>query len=271
MRWFASHRRFLLVAAILLLLLVLLFASYALRDSESAVGRVAGTVVSYIQKPFVAVRDAVADGLGGLFSDEALTAENEALKEELEQVKAELIKEKLNREELTELNKLSESLNVSREEYTLLAANVVSMESSNAFDIFTIDIGADSGVTRNSVVVCGDGLVGRVLTANKDTSKVVAVIDENNKIGFQLRKGRDFLGVCYGDGQGNLSGYLLDEKGKADVGDEILTSGIGGVYPAGLVIGRVTKAELTDNSDLLQISIRPAVYFKGLKKVAVLI
>jgi rod shape-determining protein MreC len=261
----------LLVAAILLILLILLLASYALKDSENPVGGVAGTVVAYVQKPFVALRDAVSSGFGSLINDDDLMAENEALKEELERVKTELIKEKLNREELTELERLSGALNASRQDYTLLAANVISMESSNAFDIFTIDVGTDEGVARNSVVVCGDGLVGRVLSASKDSSKVVAIIDENNKIGFQLHKGRDFLGVCYGDGKGDLSGYLLDENAVAGEGDEVVTSGIGGVYPAGFVIGRVTKAELTDDSDLLEVSIRPAVYFKGLKKVAVLV
>jgi rod shape-determining protein MreC len=145
------------------------------------------------------------------------------------------------------------------------------MDNSNTFDIFTIDIGEDSGVKRNSVVVCGDGLVGRVLSASKETSKVVAIIDENNKIGFQIHRGRDFLGVCYGDGKGDLSGYLLDEKAVTEVGDEALTSGVGGIYPAGLVIGRVTKVEKENDSGLLEISIRSSVYFKGLKKVAVLI
>ncbi|MDR2156833.1 MAG: rod shape-determining protein MreC [Clostridiales Family XIII bacterium] len=254
-------------------LLVLFFASYATKDSESCPGRVAGTVIAYIQKPFAALRDAVSGGLDGLIGDGNAAAETEALREELERVKRELAKEKLSREELSELEKLSEVLSSPqlKQDYTLAAANVISMENSDTFDIFTIDVGVEAGVRRNSPVVCGDGLVGRVLTADRGWSKVVAIIDENNKIGFQLHREKDFLGVCYGDGKGDLTGYLLDESASADEGDEVLTSGVGGIYPAGLVVGKVMKAEQKGNSDLLELSISSAVYFKGLKKVAVLI
>jgi rod shape-determining protein MreC len=273
MKRLLSHRAFLIIAAIVLALVILLFVSYALRDGENGVGNAAGTAVSYIQKPFVALRDAVTDGFGGLFGDEGLSAENAALKEELEDVKSELVKQRLSREELAELERLSAALSAPglQQDYTLVAANVISMENSDTFDIFTIDIGTESGVERNSVVVCGDGLVGRVLTAGRGQSKVVAIIDENNKIGFQIHKDRDFLGVCYGDGMGDMKGYLLDESATAYEGDEALTSGVGGVYPAGLVVGRITKAEQNGDRDLLEVTIRSDVYFKGLKKVAVLV
>jgi rod shape-determining protein MreC len=273
MNWFASHKKLSIVAALLAVLLILLFVSYSLRDEDSGVGTVAGTVVAYIQKPFIALRNAVTNGFSDLFGSEGAAAENKALREELERVKTELTKEKLSREELTELEKLSESLNVTQlqQEYTLVAANVVSMDNSDTFDIFNIDIGVESGVKRNSVVVCGDGLVGRVLTTSHGWSKVVAIIDENNKIGFQIHRSKDFLGVCYGDGKGDMQGYLLDEAATAGEGDEVLTSGVGGIYPAGLVIGKITKVETKGETDLLEVSIRSAVYFKGLKKVAVLI
>jgi rod shape-determining protein MreC len=90
-------------------------------------------------------------------------------------------------------------------------------------------------------------------------------------MGFQIKGEKTYLGVLHGDGSGKLSGYLLDEEATAKEGDELFTSGVGGIYPAGVKIGVVTKAELKSDSSLLNIEADPAVYFKGLKKVAVLV
>ena len=111
-----------------------------------------------------------------------------------------------------------------------------------------------------------------MLSAGKGWAKVVSIIDENNRIGFEVREGeKPYLGVCQGDGDGMLSGNLLDEEGFASEGDRVYTSGLGGIYPAGLVIGTVTKAEFTKDSTLMTIEIEPSAYFKGLRKVLVVL
>jgi rod shape-determining protein MreC len=137
--------------------------------------------------------------------------------------------------------------------------------------VFTIDKGTEAGIKRNSVVLGGDGLVGRVLTAEKGWSRVISIIDETNNIGFEIKGEKQYLGVIHGDGSGKLSGYLIDEDAVAKKGDEVFTSGVGGIYPAGIKIGTVTEAKLKGDSMLLNIAVDPAVYFKGMKKVAVLI
>ncbi|MDR1067851.1 MAG: rod shape-determining protein MreC, partial [Clostridiales Family XIII bacterium] len=137
---------------------------------------------------------------------------------------------------------------------------------------FTIDKGTEAGIRRNSVVLSGDGLVGRVLTAEKGWSRVISIIDETNNIGFEIKgEKQQYLGVIHGDGSGKLSGYLLDENGVAAEGDEVRTSGIGGIYPGGIKIGTVTEAMLKGDSPLLNVAVDPAVYLKGMKKVAVLV
>jgi len=132
-------------------------------------------------------------------------------------------------------------------------------------------VGTEAGVKRDTIVTSGAGLIGRVVETQHGSSKVVAIIDQNNNIGFQLTHNMDFLGVCRGDGDGKLAGEMLDDTARVDVGDRVITSGIGGVYPAGVVIGTVTKAEHTKESNLLTVEIEPAVYFAGIKKVALLL
>jgi rod shape-determining protein MreC len=273
MKWFARHRVFTTVAALFLLLIIIIALSYLMKEQDNAVGSVSRTVVTAVQRPFLTLSDFLEEQKIRLTPEDSLIAENEALENKVDSLEKQLTISRLDREELSELRGLQNALSMGRlaESYSLAAGNVISFEGSNVFNIFTIDIGTESGVYRNSVVVNGDGLVGRVLSCGNGWARVVAAIDENSNIGFQVHAEKDYLGVCHGDGSGILVGSLLDENGVAQVGGTVVTSGNGGVYPAGIVLGKITKTELTGNDPLLSVTIEPAVYFKGLKKVAVLV
>jgi rod shape-determining protein MreC len=251
----------------------LLVSSYSLRNQENALGNAARGLLSVVQKPFGAAANAIGNALGGVFSNDELAKSNKELQDKARELSDELALSRIQAEELAELKKLSASLSGvdSAADKKLKAANIVSYEGSTNLMIFTIDLGSESGVERNTVVLCGDGLVGRVLSSGRGWAQVVAIIDETNNMGFQIKGEKTYLGVLHGDGSGKLSGYLLDEEATAKEGDELFTSGVGGIYPAGVKIGVVTKAELKSDSSLLNIEADPAVYFKGLKKVAVLV
>jgi rod shape-determining protein MreC len=239
------------------------------------VGKVAQTVVTLFQKPFAAMADTFGSATGGILTDKKLLTENELLKEQVSELENQLIQARLDGDELKELPQRASALDSTdlSSDYNLKAANVMSFDGSSGrmFNIFTIDCGTESGVKRNTVVVNGDGLIGRVIEADKGWAKVVSIIDENNNVGFQVASNLDYLGVCRGDGKGNMVGNLLDEEGTVKEGDQIITSGIGGVYPSGIVIGIVSKAERTAESPFMSVTIKTDVYFKGLKKVAALV
>jgi rod shape-determining protein MreC len=273
MKWFVVHRRLTLIIAILLLLVILLIVSYSLRNKDSAIGDAARSVVSFVQKPFSSIAGGIGNAFGGAFSDDALAEENKKLEKKVDALSDELALTRINAEELAELKKLALALGDSAdaEDKKLKAANIISYEGSTNVQSFTIDVGTEVGVKRNTVVLCGDGLVGRVTSAKKGWAQVISIVDQNNNIGFEIKGEKDYLGVLHGDGSGKLVGYLLDEEGLANEGDAVLTSGVGGIYPGGIKIGTVTKAELQGDSPLLNVEVDPAVYFKGMKKVAVLV
>jgi rod shape-determining protein MreC len=276
MRWIARHRTLVTIAAILAALLILFGVSLNLQGADNAAGRAARSFVTLVQKPVNSLIDRISgEGAAGAGAG---GSETERLKAELEEAKLELQRNQLLSGEYTELKALSESFNMENAAVDMkpIAANVITYDNTDTFNIFTVDVGTESGVGRDSVVICGDGLVGRVLSADKGWARVVSITDENNKIGFQVTEQKDgkkvdFLGVCAGDGEGNLTGDLLDEDAFALVGDKVVTSGLGGIYPAGITIGTVTKAEVTSKNQLMGVTIEPAAYFKGLKKVVVLV
>ena len=284
MKWIARRPKLSAVTIAVIVLFVVIFASGLLSRQDNAAGRAAGAVLAAIQKPFVLGLDLLGGRISAAFTDEALREENAALKAEVESLEEELVKNRLGEAELEELRQLRDALGPAAPEgYGLRAAGILAFEGSNIFNIFTIDVGVEAGAGRDTVVIAGGGLVGRVLEANANSSKVAAIIDESNRVGFVIEGRPSELGVCYGDGNGGLAGEMLG--GQADVnagemlggqagvhvGDRVMTSGLGGIYPAGILIGTVTKAEFSKEGPLLHVEIETAVDFKGLRKVALLL
>jgi rod shape-determining protein MreC len=273
MKWFSTHKTFTVITAIFAVLLILLSASVALRDNPGPVGRVANTVITTVQKPFVAFGNFAGRHIPFLMSDKKLTDENKKLKKELDATQKELILARLSEEDLKSLEDLSAALNPDGAvvQHRLVAADIISFEGSQVFNIFIINVGTEAGVAHNTVVVAGKGLVGRVVEVGDKWAKVVSIIGENNKVGFMVGKDSKYIGILNGDGKGNLVGTLLDADAKVKKGDSIYTSGIGGIYPVGVLIGKVTKADTTEENTLIEVKVKPEVYFKGLRKVAVLL
>jgi rod shape-determining protein MreC len=136
--------------------------------------------------------------------------------------------------------------------------------------MFTIDAGAKQGVTKNSTVINGEGLVGLVYEVGEEWSKVIAIIDHRSSVGFEmLRVTDDYDGVLSGTTNYDLLGELYDPQAKVSVGDYIVTSGLG-IYPKGILIGKIY--EVVENKDLIlnRIKVTPAVDFKRINKVMVI-
>jgi len=228
--------------------------------------------MSYISKPFTAVTRTVRDTVSGLFSYRQLQEDLETLTAEKEELERQLALSALAKNELEELRELSELLNYeyTSETFDVVTADITSFDGSNWTNIFTIDCGTEAGIEIGDVVVNGDGLIGKISDAGEGWAKVVSVIDDGTKVSFRLARDRKLLGVVEGNQQGKINGYML--KGDANVaeGDIIITSGMA-TYPAGLEIGTIQS--ITYNSDTLlkEITVEPAVDFRSLQKVSVIL
>ena len=126
--------------------------------------------------------------MSGIFSYKRIQNENEQLKKENEELKQQVTSLTLSANELKELKALSKVLNYKGIDGAgdLVSADVVSMDGTNWMNIFTIDCGSESGVKQGSIVICGDGLVGRVNSVGKGWAKVTSLIDESSKISFKI-------------------------------------------------------------------------------------
>jgi len=206
----------------------------------------------------------------GFFNSGKISKENVALKKQIAELNRRIVGLQLDTAELQELKDLKNVLNYKgiTAQYSYIACDVISIDNSNLFNLFNINVGTIEGVKVGSAVLSGDGLIGRVFSAGEHTAKVMSVIDENNSVSFRVFRDVKLLGVLSGNGDGGLNGYMLDAGAAVIEGDILITSGLG-AYPAGITIGKVTKAYWENDQLLKAITIEPSAQFKSLQKVMV--
>ncbi|HHX14021.1 MAG TPA: rod shape-determining protein MreC [Clostridiales bacterium] len=271
MRWFREHVRLVIPLTLILVLIILSGISYAWKGDASPPGRLIHSLGTFVTEPVSKSTSAVSAMLKGIFQFKKVAAENERLRQENADLQAQLTKNQLDQADLDELKRLTKALSFhsANSVYKPVTGEVVAMDSSLWFRIFTINIGSKQGSAENSVVVNADGLVGRVVKAGSNWSKVVSIIDENTEVSFRVYRDPELVGVLKGDGKGRLTGYMLDADAEITKGDLLIASGLE-LYPRGLPIGKISCVIRDDDALLQKIEVKPAVNFKKLRIIAVL-
>ena len=273
MKWIRKHTGASTIIAVFAALLILVLVSHQTFGESNILGRAAGHAIGAVQAPFARAARFLNERFSVYLLSNELVRENERLREQLEALRRELNDSRLSDADLADLEKLSEALNYAdlEDDTERVTADVIGLDKSSGFNIFTINAGSADGVSSDSVVIDGDGLIGRVMTVSDNAAKVISIVDETNKVGFHVFRNLEWLGMLYGDGEGKLTGYMLDETAAVREGDRLITSAIGGFYPAGLTIGKVTSVEWNHDSPLKTVHVEPAAYFKSIRKVTVLL
>jgi rod shape-determining protein MreC len=147
-------------------------------------------------------------------------------------------------------------------------AQTIMQDTAGRFKSIIIDRGSSDGVEVNDAVVNASGLIGRVVLTTNDLSKVQLINDNNCAVGSLVERTRR-QGVIRGNGTNVVQ--MLDIPSLADVrpGDTILSAGIDGIYPKGIPIGTIVKAE-PGTSLFKTITVRPAVDFGSIEEVIVI-
>ena len=118
-------------------------------------------------------------------------------------------------------------------------------------------------------VVVPEGVVGRVIRVSSRQSRVLLVTDASSALAVLVQRNRT-RGVCRGRGDALTFDFALRQEDIA-VGDQIVTSGTGGVFPKGLAVGVVTQLTKEEFGLFQSIVVSPAVDFSRLEEVLVLL
>lgn len=267
--------RIIVIGVTIILIIVIGFTSTG-RKSVSKIEDLVGRVLTPINKVFYSIGEKGSNFIESLKDISNLKEENERLKKENTDLKEENRNYQNVVGQKDYLKAEFELLN--SQKYNFISSEITAKESSNWFDRFTIDKGLNHGLKNGDTVVQAiegtdglvtEGIVGRIIDISNNNSKVVSIIDENSNISFKVTRTQD-SGMLSGKVDGNMSGYMFDSEADVKVGDEIYSSGLGGVYEKDLYIGKVTKV-IEKNEELMKtIEVEPAINFKKLYRVFII-
>ncbi len=260
-----------IVLSVILAFCIITLISYT-RGNLGIVSDGVQTANSVVQKPITQAIGRFQKDAQGIIGFRSVVNENEALREEIAELKRENIKLQLQQEELNELQSLYSALSYIPNDkgYTNVVANIIAIDGSQYFNIFTIDRGTESGIVEDSIVISSNGLVGKVIDSGNRFSKVVSIIDTDSNVAFMVLRDMNIMGIVSGNGDGQMVGYTFDGDAEIKEGDTLVTSGIG-LYPEGIEIGTVKSVTFNKDTQLKTIEAEPMVVFNSLKKVMVLL
>lgn len=261
------------VFIISIILIILMTLSMGGRGKITIAEKVFGGGISFFQKISSNISLFVSEKTAPFRDAFRLKEKNEKLEKENKELRNELIEAKLSKEEYKDLSELKEVLNYvkSDKNQKYLTANVISKDTGNWYNMFTIDAGENYNITKNSVVMNDEGLIGLVYEVGYNYSKVISIIDNKSSISCEVISGdKVYSGIVRGTFKENLEGELFDPNSIVSEGDIVVSSGQG-IYPKGILIGEIT--EFTNQEDILfnKISVNVAVDFRNINRVFVVI
>ncbi|MCT4562813.1 MAG: rod shape-determining protein MreC [Maledivibacter sp.] len=264
--------KIMIVTMVTIILLVLIGGTFGGRENITTAEKLVGNAVTPVQKFFYIGGNFIADIISPITKAWKLDEENKNIRQENIELQNQIIKLKLQIQEFEDLKELKSALNYAGEKgiTNYITCNVVAKDPGNWFNLFTIDGGLNDGITKNSTVMNGSGLIGIVYEVGDNWAKVITIIDNRSRVSFEiLTETNDNIGLINGNGEKFLKGYLFDTEADAQVGNQIITSGLG-LYPKGILIGEIKEIIVKEDEMLKGIIVEPSVNFKKLDRVFVI-
>ena len=237
---------------------------------------VSSQAVSLVLSPFQQATAWVANEIhyatSAVWEVATLYEQNKMLRNEVEQLRG--INLQAN-EALAENERLRKMIGYQQaaRQFDLVAARVIGRESDTWSRMIVIDRGTMNGIANDMPVVTPQGLVGRVVEAGLNSSKVQLILDPRSSVGTIVQRAESRVtGIVQGDMDNPTMPQMVNIPKNADVveGDVIVTSGFGGVYPKGIIVGLVSSLK-NDDGGLLKIGVlEAAVDFQKLEDVMVI-
>lgn len=153
--------------------------------------------------------------------------------------------------------------------FSTKTAQVIGRDPSNWLSILIIDKGKKDGLETGMPVISDVSLVGKIVEVGRATSRVLLINDPNFKVAALIQESRD-EGIISGSIGGACRMYFLSLDSEVKVNDIVVTSGLGGVFPKGLLIGRVIDIDLDSTGLMKNCSIRPATNLSRLEEVLII-
>jgi len=253
----------------IIVLIVVVVVSQLGIENNSMFGNVVSTLFTPVQNGIsqLAYKMSKVTSISDL---EALKKENEELKaenEDLKESQRELEVIKSENDTLKEYQNLQEKFSV----FTTVPGLVIERSYSNYDKILVINLGASDGIEINMAVVCAEGLVGHVISVTEHTAKVQTLADTASTISANITTSDQSILVkgTIGINQ-ELKATSIPAEATIMQGDRVTTSGLGGIYPKGILLGTISEIINTKNQTDRYAVVVPSVNFNTVDTILVI-
>lgn len=260
-----------------IIFIIILFVCIAMTNGKmrnvTLIESVLNDFIALPQRAYTYIKQYVT-GNDLFFSEvENLKTENNELKEKVKNLEEKVADyEKVNAE--NQVLKSHVNLSDKYPDYNVVVADIISKSNTNWEAIYVINKGSNDGIKAGMTVIAEAGLFGYVETVTKNTSKIISVLDAGNSVSARVTRTRDEV-VC----KGSIS--LLDKQELKVIniptgtvlveGDKLETSGMGGIYPKGIGIGKVVEVLNKKNPIENEAILKMYVDFDKVETLAVIV
>ncbi|HYM91828.1 MAG TPA: rod shape-determining protein MreC [bacterium] len=266
---FARRRRFVVFVALCILALGVL--TDQVRSPEQRRIGWLGAAVEVALAPAAAglsrVSEVVDRGWALLTEIGQLRVENRRLNAEVARLREENARLQ---EDAQAAQRLRSLLAFKQPSYRTVSARVIGRDPSHWFNTLLIDRGPEDRIRRNDPAVTSEGLVGHIIETSGSWARVLLILDPRSAVGVLVGQSRD-AGVAEGQGQPILRVKYLSRDAEIHPGDQVVTAGLGEIYPRGLVVGTVVGVARTDGDLFQEAMVRPAADLDHLEEMLILV
>lgn len=223
--------------------------------------------VSPVQQAVVVSIRSVKDAWFRYMMLVGLEEENRKLKKQIDELNAIIISYREGYQEAQRLKKLLSITENSNDRF--IAAKVIGREQAAISRTVRINKGFSDGLKKGMPVVAPPGLIGRLIDVSWNVSRVLLFHDENSHVDAIVQRSRT-QGIIGGVGSRGMVLKYISKTQDVQEGDVVVSSGMGGVFPKGWLIGKVIHVDRQEAGLFLKIKVAPFVDFSKLEEVLVL-
>lgn len=261
--------RVIVIAASLCMVAILLIS---LNIKERKVPHLFEKIIFEVSSPFQKTIQSTVKGVKTLWGNYIflvnLKEENAALSKTINALK----EENLRLKEAVIANMRLRKLLLFKETFRnpMVSAEVISEDPSSWFKTILLDKGSKDGIEKKMAVVTSEGMVGRIIEVSKSVSKVLLSTDHSSAIDVMVQRTRA-RGILEGRVNQTCQLKYILRADDVRMGDDIISSGLGGMFPKGLLLGRVSKIKKEGPGLFQYIEVTPSVDFTKLEEVFIVV
>ncbi|MBQ7106314.1 MAG: rod shape-determining protein MreC [Clostridia bacterium] len=271
MRFFFRSRKFKIISAVTAVILSLTLIAWIAGGIFAPQSSLSGVISSPFQRIATSISNGFRDFTQKFRDNETLIVEKSELQDEINHLNEQIADyEKIKAE--NEFYKNYLEIKDAHPDFQFESAVIISRDSNDEYGAFTIDAGSVDGIQVHDPVITDAGLVGYVSSVGLTTSKVTTILDPNISVGAIDSRTSD-AGIIGGNltltSSGKTRMYNIRRTSSVAIGDYVVTSG-SGVFPKGLLIGKISNISQEEFKTSLYAEIEPFVNVREIRQVMVI-